>query len=267
MVLGVESRGSRTSPFSSVFEGGRYRRHAMPPRRGAQLESVSCSSPSNCVAVGRYAPLGHEGGVALTELWNGSRWRVLPLAPGPIQGTLSAVSCPTRTACVAVGQDDLLHRGFAEDWNGSSWEVTPLPPMTAPPMVAGFHAISQAFTAVSCASSHFCMALGELVGLAETWDGTRWSRPMLGGAPIVSPLAGVSCSAGSSCVAVGEEEASGGTVGVALQWSSGVWRVIGRGGPSLAEPSCEGRDWCLIVGPWTLSVSWGPSGWARQSLR
>ena len=86
-----------------------------------------------------------------------------------------AVACPAAKDCIAVG--DSLKAGkqqvpFASRWNGSKWTAL------AVPLPAG--ATSGEFTAVSCPSPKFCLALGydEVKSgapvLAETWNGTKW---------------------------------------------------------------------------------------------
>ena len=114
-----------------------------------------------------------------------------PASAGPpqwtIQGTtnpaganannvLLAVSCPSATACLAVGFGKTRHVGtaMAESWNGTSWTTTP---SAAPP-----GASQSDLRAVSCTSATACTAVGfyrDISGtqhdLAERWDGSSWT--------------------------------------------------------------------------------------------
>ena len=74
---------------------------------GSALSAVSCSSDISCTATGNYTN-GSGVTVPLAESWNGTSWS-LETAPHPSGATssvLSGVSCPTATACTAVGQYD-----------------------------------------------------------------------------------------------------------------------------------------------------------------
>jgi hypothetical protein len=83
-----------------------------------------------CTAVGEFgAPAGT---LALAERWNGKTWAIQP-TPNPPRGNLpgavaylTAVSCPSATACVAVGQSN-AGALVAELWNGKTWAIQHLP--------------------------------------------------------------------------------------------------------------------------------------------
>ena len=77
-------------------------------RPGTALYGVSCTGGSSCVAVGqswRYDPQdGHLVDPRLMgEVWNGSTWSLSqPLNPLKT-ATLNGISCPSPSACIAVG--------------------------------------------------------------------------------------------------------------------------------------------------------------------
>jgi hypothetical protein len=147
------------------------------------LTSVSCSSATECVAVG--SGFGGAPGtqLALAERWNGTSWTVQPThSPrGAVSSSLSGVSCPSSSMCVAVGsQTTSAGRTFvlAERWNGVSWAVQaiPSPRERTNPSLSG----------VSCASANTCLAVGrytnsdgQTVPLAERWNGTSWTLQSL----------------------------------------------------------------------------------------
>src|SRR5207249_4419773 len=67
------------------------------------LLGVSCVSAGTCTAAGSYIN-SHGVERTLIESWNGTAWSI---AASPNKGTshnrLYAVSCPSTTACMAVG--------------------------------------------------------------------------------------------------------------------------------------------------------------------
>jgi hypothetical protein len=89
----------------------------------ANLGAVSCRSTSVCTAVGSYRD-GEGDQLPVAERWNGTRWSIQrPAAPpgtnqvvlnglGGATVVLSAVSCPSRSVCVAAGSYSLDGSGF-----------------------------------------------------------------------------------------------------------------------------------------------------------
>jgi hypothetical protein len=76
----------------------------MPGGRN-QLNSVSCTSPRACSAVGVDAASDFAPPGGFAETWDGTRWRLqdTPLPPGTVLSELFTVSCPAPGACTAVG--------------------------------------------------------------------------------------------------------------------------------------------------------------------
>ena len=121
--------------------------------------------------------------------WNGAAtWSASPLGgtgqngrrtpsrypARPTDTELSGVSCPSRAACIAVGDYDRTggnpgSAALAERWDGRRWSLLPAPsPGSADYRLAG----------VSCTTAAACMAVG--TGgpsglLAERWNGARWA--------------------------------------------------------------------------------------------
>src|SRR5262249_25885741 len=101
-----------------------------------QLATVSCASPTFCVAVGKTNSLGEAGygrlypgtaSRALVEMWNGATWTVTATPAGSVSRSgLSGVTCTSVTFCVAVGVHSVGNSGeaaLAEMWNGSAWQA------------------------------------------------------------------------------------------------------------------------------------------------
>jgi hypothetical protein len=182
---------------------------ARPP--GAQitiLNGVSCSAANQCTAVGYYFPQAPLNGYAtLVERWNGSVWSI---QPSPNHETnfgdnyLQGVSCPSATACTAVGYANTgggngPSVSVAAQWNGSVWRLTPTP------QPAG--SATTKLSSVSCSSPAACLAVGTSASasLIEAWNGTAWSlrsNPVSAGSPS-NGLLGVSCDSSGACTGVG----------------------------------------------------------------
>jgi hypothetical protein len=179
-----------------------------PKGKSQLLTGVSCPSATACTAVGAYwnTSVGHE--VTLAEHWNGTTWSIQS-TPNPTGATFSEagnISCPSVTACTAVGIYNEPSGGLilAERWNGTGWSIqsTPIP--------AG--ATSSSLGGVSCTSANACTATGGYTNsagtgltLAESWNGTTWSvqsTPNPAGATS-SGLGAVSCSSATACTAIG----------------------------------------------------------------
>jgi hypothetical protein len=89
------------------------------------LNGISCSSPVACTAVGEWVN-GTGSVFLLAERWNGTTWAIqhTPTPPGS-DSVFNAVSCPSATDCVAVGQDS--SGPLAARWNGTTWTLLRTP--------------------------------------------------------------------------------------------------------------------------------------------
>jgi hypothetical protein len=193
-----------------------------PAGGGGTLDDVACPAVHACRAV------GFDSKGLLAEFWNGSSWaaRPVPLPAGASFPGLEAISCTTADSCEAVGTYEsaanLRWLSLAEVWNGSRWRVQ------ATPAVSG--ATSVALDAVSCVSATDCEAGGQVMtkgdsvafGVLEKWNGVKWSiQETLPAGDTPSRIAGISCTAGPVCEAVGfhAHVVDGGTL-LALRYSS-----------------------------------------------
>ena len=243
------------------------------------LNAVSCASKRDCVAVGFQDRSVTNDPVALVEHWNGSTWSIeqTPTPGAPVRsGWLSAVSCASTSACVAVGLSygaDSKPRPLVERWDGSSWSVQRLPRLGD----------AEALDGVSCASSTDCMAVGYGRALvAAHWNGARWRAQRISfrdraGRP--NALAGVACTPGR-CVAVGWDnvglcgaDQSFYSVPIFGSWTEQVWSLrrqpnlacasdADSGGHVMNAVSCTSSVACTAVGS---GVSrWDGRRWSIQ---
>jgi hypothetical protein len=138
---------------------------------GSPFAGVSCASATACTAVGianEDPSTGAEN--TLAEHWDGTSWVIQPtLPPGPSDATtsLSGVSCTSRKACIAVGENPAVGP-MAWRWNGTQWIRQ---------TIGG----TDPLNGVSCSSRRRCTAVGydlttsgNTLTLAERWNGRRW---------------------------------------------------------------------------------------------
>jgi hypothetical protein len=224
-----------------------------------QLLGVSCSSRVNCIAVGSTS-LG-----VLVERWDGSVWTVQN-APSPTQrfSILYAVSCPRATACHAVGLAGLgsFIGPLAETWNGSTWTIDSLP---------GNLPVGT-LTSISCTAGNACTAASQEALIR--WNGAAWSAQ-----PVVTPptsqgsyeFDGVSCARAASCIAVGADVSTAGTMPVAERWNGVTWSLslapVPTSAATLDGVSCPRRSVCTAVGGGSagaVAQRWRRHRWTPQ---
>jgi hypothetical protein len=164
-----------------IDAGGALERHPVvgpangnpPGAKVSNLTAVSCPSKTACTAVGSYT--ARDGKQAkLVERWDGRRWSIQP-TPSPAgtrDSQLTAVSCPSTTACTAVGS---YHNqagselALVERWNGTGWLI-----QFAPSPKQGTNV---SLTGVSCADRTVCTLVGgyRSADRIETTLVARWS--------------------------------------------------------------------------------------------
>jgi hypothetical protein len=221
----------------------------------ANLASVSCTSPSACIAVGSAIFT-----VPIAERWDGTSWSLLrvPLPAGAQAGLLASVSCPSAASCVAVG-NYLSGSGrravLAETWNGAAWAVRQavVPPGARRSYLNG----------VSCLSPASCTAVGNYqsgkhthVTLAERWNGTSWSIQATPNPPgLRVGLSAVACLSASFCTAVGSQTSRWqNQAPLAQAWNGTAWSIEQLPAPASATASilfgvaCPAASDCSGVG-------------------
>jgi hypothetical protein len=227
------------------------------------LSGVACVSKNACTAVG-YIEEASGSTLPLVEAWNGTTWTEQP-APAPNGSTgsvLSAVSCTSTLACVAVGSSDVNPAGdyvtLAEVWDGTSWTIASTPNPAKGSQLLG----------VSCSSAAACVAVGSWqkpppIGpragsklLAEDWNGTDWAiqktPPLTSSA--FGQLSGVSCLSSVTCLAAGYSGLPGAAVPIVDIWDGSTWTaeatpgVTGAAATQLYDLSCPSASACTGVG-------------------
>jgi hypothetical protein len=104
----------------------------LPSGYGGELLSVSCGSPSTCMAVGEKSDGSTGTQKTLAEVWDGANWSIS--AARTVRNAaalLHSVSCPSSSSCSAVGTVDSsstgLYASLTEAWNGTRWVVQKTP--------------------------------------------------------------------------------------------------------------------------------------------
>jgi hypothetical protein len=252
------------------------------PTQDNELNAVSCSGPSACVAVGfsdtpESYPLIRTAYQTLIESWNGSAWSIVPSPDtSPTQDNfLKAVSCSSPSACTAVGFYSNAQT-LIESWNGSAWSIVPSPNASTTQ--------ENILNAVSCSGPSACVAVGDYFAdgadqtLIESWNGSVWSiLPSPNTSPTqANDLGGVSCTLPAACVAVGQYSSGDFTQTLIESWNGSVWSIVPSPNTSPTEAdllggvSCSSPSACTAFGHYdpsngfdqTLIESWNGSAWS-----
>jgi len=231
------------------------------------LLGVTCTSASDCWAVGQYFIPGYIG-QTLIEHWNGTAWSIVssPNTGAAQENYLFGITCASASDCWAVGD-------FIEHWNGTSWSI-----VTSPN--------TGTLDAVTCTSASDCWAVGGYRNglynqtLIEHWNGTAWSI-------VTSPntsttqhnqLSGVTCTSASDCWAVGDYYNFSIIKNQPHQtliehWNGTAWSIVTSPGATqdseLNDVTCASASDCWAVGSsftdeaWqTLTEHWNGTAWS-----
>ena len=230
-----------------------------------ELSRVTCTSASDCWAVGSY----NTGGVdqTLIEHWNGTVWSIVtsPNTSATQDNLLFDVTCSSASDCWAVGYDTVfIFHTLIEHWNGTVWSIVTSPNATRTNLLYG----------VTCTSTSDCWAVGydipDIPGvlgqtLIERWNGTAWSIVTSPNASTTNRLFGVTCTSASNCWAVGEYEYSYFHT-LTEHWNGTAWSIVNSANASttpqfnrLLGVTCASASNCWAVGTYfTGSILKGP---------
>ncbi|HEY2354446.1 MAG TPA: PASTA domain-containing protein [Gaiellaceae bacterium] len=248
--------------------------NADPTSHGPFLESISCSSPGNCAAIGGYTDnAGHLQGLLLTEtagVWGPGVEAALPANAIPDNQLvlLGSVSCPADGECVAVGAYNvnsdthaLVLTETAGTWATGAELATP---GDAPVLAA---------SSVSCPAVGKCTAVGEYINdggnsLPVMWTESTgvWEAGVAAALPAnlssapgyEAYLGSVSCASAGNCTAVGEyNEGPYWGDGLLLTEKAGTWGKgveaippsgVKEGAVQLTAVSCASARSCTVLG-------------------
>lgn len=222
------------------------------------LSGVACWSAGDCQAVGTSS--SNFTGAALSS---GSTFgsETIPNPEGVAHSTLAAISCPTSSACTAVGTSGAPPGKpspvFAERWDGRTWAIQHMPSV----------ATDEAYPdAISCPTTSSCVAVGldnSLQGNASTtalwtwvWDGSAWSSHGIVKLPAGygAIFRSVSCATANSCEAAGADLVDSSFHPLLYHWNGSAWTrqpaplPPGESSGELTSISCPAASFCLAVG-------------------
>ena len=239
----------------------------------AQVTSIACHTPGNCVAVGDYQ-YGRSGHLqAFITIESRGRWaraftpRLPANAASPSSAQLEAVTCTSNGSCEAVGsyqdsagnaQTMVVAKPPSGPW-GQATEIASPPNAAANP--------DALMTGIACNAPESCVAVGNYslsasqfaaMGAVEvrgTWhQATQIALPRGAIPSTFAASTSVSCPTASQCLGVGQYAVSA-TQSRAMTVTESNGR-FGRAVPITAVP----RGSSVLPSTYLLGVSCRPSG-------
>jgi hypothetical protein len=270
--------GNGVAPYSWAFDPS-----FTPPSWLSLSSSGTLSGTPPAQAQGTAITLTVDVTDSATPADTASATLVLTVSPWTVtvlsaNNNLDSVSCPSATACMALGSNG--SQPFAEEWNGNTWTQLTMPSPPGVDPAYGFR-----LREVSCTSISFCMAVGwatyDFPGapcricdlpLAEAWNGSQWT--IVANPPgLISfaqqtgnlDLFWVSCTSDTFCMATGD--AAGGGQSYAEQWDGSQWLVdpiptpygTDNYGTYRNGVSCTSPQFCVTVGVYNTAFNPGLS--------
>ena len=191
--------------------------------------SVSCPSPSTCVATSGDEWARYQGGT-----WSAAKAMGRNI-------TVSAVSCAAASYCVGIGWADSTNAGSSTTFNGSTWSA--LAGVTSFGGVSGDTGLLQSQPTISCRSAKFCLVI-DWNGIVHRFNGTSWRTDGQLSLPAYESYFVVSCASSSWCEIAGDAS----DVAVAATWTTaGLSRPVDFGA-SIDAVSCASPTFCVATG-------------------
>lgn len=199
------------------------------------LLDVTCTSTSDCWAVGYATDPISNLDQTLIEHWDGTLWTTITSPNATGHNELYAVSCVSAADCWAAGNSSgpsaNSRQTLVEHWNGTAWTIVASPNNPAP---AG--SLGNSLSDVVCNSASDCWASGSSDPgpgfgwhtLIEHWDGSAWR---IIDSPVTSTaqnnfLFGTACASATDCWSIGR--ASNGVAEQTLteHWDGTSWTIV-----------------------------------------
>jgi hypothetical protein len=218
------------------------------PSPANQLTAVAARNSTDAWAVGTYlGPNDDDGGVMLTEHWNGTAWSQVPTTNVfRFDERLLAVSPAAANDVWAVGltkRTGFAHTDpIAAHYDGTSWTTVPTPAQPGGSRSALFGVANLGGTN-AWAVGHS----GDNKALVEHWDGTAWTRVTVPDpkAPAGMTFAGatlnaVSARSATDIWAAGTFQAGQGTnvnsFTLTMHWNGTAWSIVPSPNPATPSP-------------------------------
>jgi hypothetical protein len=229
---------------------------------GGVLYAVTCVSSTECVAGGS----DHNWRGAATSItstggvWSWGSESMVPRLPSGDSGRILALSCPSTTLCVGVGDNSVTGAGSftigTKTGGNWSWSMD----QTIPGDGTGLGFLD----GVACPTTTTCFAVGydnTLAGVQSvgTYAGGTWrwtaESPVYVNAVPAGEIAGITCFSAALCSTVGYNQASEGEAN-GVQLSAGQWSITDQltitspatGGGRLLAIAATGAGQYVAVG-------------------
>jgi hypothetical protein len=252
------------------------------------LAAVSCTSATNCMAVGSLKSTLSAPTKPLAVHWNGTSWKTVPTtAPsGSTNAYFNGVSCTTANSCFAVGSytsSSTMGSTLIERWDGRIWRIMSSPNGAGPSTMLAAVSCTGAGAAATCAAVGSYSARPEgnpYFAVAARMVRGRWSlvaTPKIGNDQSNS-LTSVSCASAKSCFAAGGRRRGLGAT-LIERWNGRKWVVVTSVNPkgyTLSQfngISCTTATNCVAAGlysrdsvvDFTLINRWNGTKWTVDS--
>jgi len=249
--------------------------------------SVSCTSPGNCSAVGRYNDGSAQQGFLVDRV--GGAWQQAVPVPGlgaldvGRNSAVREVSCSSDGNCSAVGNyndGSGLASAFVVDRVGGVWQnAVPIPGVAA--LAIGQYGLA---SSVSCTSDGNCSALGQYMDGSSNFQlfvVDRVAGVWQDAIPVPGLIAlnqngqaesgGISCSSDGNCSAGGSYSATSGNQGFVVDRVSGVWQtaapIPGLEALNVANVAAVNDLSCSSTGNCSAVGKFGGTGVCRRPRR
>ena len=228
------------------------------------LSGVTCTSASNCWAVGSFNSTFAEQ--TLIERWDGTAWTIVT-SPNVFitqNNILLGVTCASASDCWAIGysNNSVADQTLIERWNGTSWSV-----VTSPNTLL---TQTNRLLSVTCASASDCWTVGYSNDgsidrtLIQRWNGASWA---IANSPNTDPaqnntLAAVTCASASDCWTVGFYNNGSVQQSLIERWNGTAWTI-------LTSPNSNAAQNNTLLGVTCVSASdcWAVASYYNGSVQ
>ena len=269
MVVGQYPTG--TQQFTESWNGSAWTSEEVP--LSSTLNSRDILTADSCVSAQFCMAVSNDGAME----WNGSAWSAIstPQPTGIDQYSLAAISCPTVSLCIALGNESEINSSveapLIEEWDSTAWRVVD---GIGIGVQVNSHYLMSSLSSVSCVSASSCIAVGSAStsysasdALVESWNGTQWSiapDPSFNSISIYNELSGISCVVSTYCVAIGTQASAF----YSSVWNGSAWSgtVVAGSLNGYAYPrsiSCPSEAACVVVGS-SMSLSAPNQAWIAR---
>jgi hypothetical protein len=233
------------------------------------LTGVTCTSASNCWAVGYFSTGATDQ--TLIEHWDGNNWTVVnsPNTDTSFTNRLLAVTCASTSDCWSVGFATInsTDQTLTEHWNGNAWSIVTSANTDS--------ARTNYLLSISCLSASECWAVGRANNgaadqtLVERWDGTAWALVSSSNTNSARDnlFSSVTCLSSTNCWATGYylEDSQIAYQTLVEHWDGTAWNIIPSDNTSPIQHNVlsAGVSCASVSDCWTIGNFYNDNGIAQ----